>query len=111
MIIQNSPAAAVLATFDNKISAEIACALLSDASICADEPEAVKDGRWRVRVRSLQPKLAERAEVILRRARARDTMITIDEQRTAAGSRGFRTHDFVCHDSDMAPTFIQADMP
>jgi hypothetical protein len=40
------PLLVVSATFDDRVSAEIACALLSDASIRSDEPEAVGEAAW-----------------------------------------------------------------
>ena len=36
----------VLATFSDRVSAEIACALLSEASIHSGEPEPAEDGTW-----------------------------------------------------------------
>ena len=81
------PALSVLGVFDDPVSAEIACALLSEASIRSDEPEAAESRSWRVWVRSVKPDLAARAEVILRSARARATTITGDDEQTA-GSLG-----------------------
>jgi hypothetical protein len=77
------PQLAVSATFDDRVSAEIACALLSDASIRPDEPEALDDATWAVRVAILHPDLARRAEVILRSAGAR-AAVMIGGRQTAA---------------------------
>jgi hypothetical protein len=76
------PLLVVSATFDDRVSAEIACALLSDASIRSDEPEAVGEAAWGVRVGALHPDLARRAEVILRRAGGR-VPIVADGRQTA----------------------------
>ena len=75
---QDVPPVTVLATFDDRVSAEIACALLSEASIHSGEPEPAEDGTWLVSVRGVHPDLAGRAEVILRSARARETTIASD---------------------------------
>ena len=77
------PLLAVSATFDDRVSAEIACALLSDASIRSDEPEAVDEATWGVRVGVLHPEVARRAEVILRSAGAR-APVMIGGRQTAA---------------------------
>lgn len=59
----------VEATFHDGVVAEIASALLSDASLPADEPQAV-GRKWLVRVSGLTPTIAGRAEAILRTAGA-----------------------------------------
>ena len=82
---QDLPPVTVLATFNDRVSAEIACALLSEASIHSGEPEPAEDGTWLVSVRGVHPELAGRAEVILRSARARETTIASDAQQTAHG--------------------------
>ena len=73
------PQLAVSATFDDRVSAEIACALLSEASIESDEPEAVDGSGWGIRVEVTHPDLAKRAEVILRSAGARSP-IAVDRR-------------------------------
>jgi hypothetical protein len=78
------PGFAVLAFFENRTAAEIACALLADASIRSDEPEAAGDGGWCVGLRGAGPEVSERAEVILRRAGARSTCVAIRERQQAA---------------------------
>jgi hypothetical protein len=78
------PALVVLAIFGDRIAAEIACALLADASIRSDEPEAAADGTWSIELRGVSPDLSARAEVILRSARARETRIVADERQKAA---------------------------
>ena len=75
----------VVATFDDWVSAEIACALLSEASIHSGEPERAEDGTFLVSVRGVHPDLAGRAVVVLRSARARKTIIASDEQQTVHG--------------------------
>jgi hypothetical protein len=60
---QDLPPLVVLATFNDQISAEIACALLSEASIHSGESEPVEDGTWRVSVRGVHPDLAGRAQL------------------------------------------------
>jgi len=82
----NLPALAVLATFADKTAAEIACALLTEASISPDEPEEIEGSGWSVAVRSLQHKQAERAEVIVRSAGAHHTRTTTDDCERAAWS-------------------------
>ena len=71
----------VRATFENCFEAEIACALLSDASLQPEEPEAEGLRTWVVRVPGLSPTLARRAEAILRSACACDTRIVRNERR------------------------------
>ena len=83
---QDVPPVTVLATFDDRVSAEIACALLSEASIHSGEPEPAEDGTWLVSVRGVHPDLAARTEVILRSARAREITIASHEEQTAHGS-------------------------
>lgn len=56
--------------FDDHAAAEIACALLADASLDPDLPVDAQ-GEWLVRVPDLKQNVAGRAEVILRRAQAR----------------------------------------
>jgi hypothetical protein len=73
------PALAVVASFDDRVAAEIACALLADASIHPDEPEAETNGTWSVGLRGTREHLA-RAEVILRSARARDTRTVVTRE-------------------------------
>ena len=80
---QDSSPVTVLATFSDRVSAEIACALLSEASIHSGEPEPAEDSIWRVSVRGVHPDLARRAQVILRSARARETTIARDAQQTS----------------------------
>jgi hypothetical protein len=80
---QDLPTVTVLAIFNDQVSAEIACALLSEASIHSDEPQATDDGSWLVSVRSVHPNFADRAEVILRSARARETTIARNGRQTA----------------------------
>ena len=70
---QDSSPVTVLATFSDRVSAEIACALLSETSIHSGEPEPAEDGTWLVSVHGLHPEIAGRAEVVLRSARARET--------------------------------------
>ena len=70
----------VQATFQDFVDAEIACALLSDASLQAGEPEAVGLKRWLVQVGGITPALARRAEAVLRSARASETRIVVIEQ-------------------------------
>jgi hypothetical protein len=77
---QDMPPVTVLATFNDQEGAEIACALLVDASIQSGEPEITEDGSWLVSVRNVRPDVAGRAEVILRSARARETMMIPDRQ-------------------------------
>ena len=86
---QDVPPVTVLATFDDRVSAEIACALLSEASINSGEPEPAEDGTWLVNVRGVHPDLAGRAEV--RSARARETTIASDEEQTLYGCPEHRT--------------------
>ena len=78
---QDLPPVTVLATFSDRVSAEIACALLSEASIQSGEPEPAEEGTWLVSVRGVHPELAGRAEVILRSARARETTIASGSNR------------------------------
>jgi hypothetical protein len=59
----------VEATFHDHVAAEIASALLTDASLLADEPHAIGI-KWRVQVSGLTPTMARRAEAILRTAGA-----------------------------------------
>ena len=82
---QDLPPLTVLATFNDRVSAEIACALLSEASIHSGEPEPAEDGTWLGSVRGVHPDLAGRTEVILRSARAREITIASDEQQTVYG--------------------------
>jgi hypothetical protein len=82
-VIRDLAARNVLASFDNRIAAEIACALLADASLRSDEPEAARDGSWRIALRDVSPDLSARAEVILRSARARETLVVPDEPQRA----------------------------
>ena len=56
---QDLPPVTVLATFNDWVSAEIACALLSEASIHSGEPEPAEDGTCLVSVRGVHPDLAE----------------------------------------------------
>ena len=70
----------VRATFENCFEAEIACALLSDASLQPEEPEAEGLRTWVVRVPGLTPTLARRAEAILRSACACDMRIVRNER-------------------------------
>ena len=81
---QDLPPVTVLATFNDRVSAEIACALLSEASIHSGEPEPAQDGTWLASVR-VHPDLAARTEVILRSARAREITIASHEKQTAHG--------------------------
>lgn len=78
------PSLSVLACFGDRIAAEIACALLADASIRCDEPTAAVDGGWRIELRGLAPVLSARAEVILRRAGAMGTEVMVEERQSAA---------------------------
>jgi hypothetical protein len=80
----DAPAYAVRASFDDRIAAEIACALLGDASIRSDEPEAATDGTWSVELRGVTSDLSARAQVILRSARARDTRVVVEERHPVA---------------------------
>ena len=82
---QDLPPVTVLATFNDRVSAEIACALLSEASLHSGEPEPADDGTWVASVRGVHPDLAGRAEVILRSARARDITTASDEEQTLYG--------------------------
>jgi len=82
---EDVPPLAVVASFDDRIAAEIACALLADASIHPDEPEADTNGSWSVELRGVTPDLSARAEVILRSARARDTRIVVTGAKPKAG--------------------------
>ena len=82
---QDSSPVTVLATFSDRVSAEIACALLSDASIHSGGPEPAQDGTWLASVRGVHPDLACRTEVILRSAGAREITIASHEKQTAHG--------------------------
>lgn len=73
----------VFATFEDRTAAEIACALLTDASIHADEPEGA-DGRWTVTLRGMTADVSARSEVILRSARARTVEVMMHEPQRAA---------------------------
>jgi len=79
MIHRDTQTLAVQATFKDCIAAEIACAILSEASLDADEPEATGLRSWLVRVRGLTPSLARRAEAVLRRAGATDAKVISNE--------------------------------
>jgi hypothetical protein len=104
---QALPPVTVLATFNDRISAEIGCALLSEASIHSGEPEPAEDGTWRVSVRRLHPELAGRAEVILRSARARETTIASDAQQTVYGCGEHRTLVHLRDQDDVPPAVVQ----
>ena len=80
---QHLPPVTVLATFTDRVSAEIACALLSEASIHSGGAERAPDGTWRASVRGVDPDLAARTKVILKSARAREITIASAEQQTA----------------------------
>ena len=99
---QNLPPVTVLATFNDRVSAEIACALLSEASIHSGEPEPVQDGTWLASVRGVHPDLAGRTEVILKSARAREIMIASHETQTAHGCE----HTVLLHDQDNVPPAV-----
>jgi hypothetical protein len=88
---QDLPPLTVLATFNDRVSAEIACALLSEASIHSGEPERAEDGTFLVSVRGVHPDLAGRAAVVLRSARARKTIIASDEQQAVYGCGEHKT--------------------
>jgi hypothetical protein len=75
MMCYNGSGVTVQATFDDFIAAEIACALLFDASLRPEEPEAVGLRGWLVQVRGLTPTLAHRAKVVLQSAQASETLI------------------------------------
>lgn len=81
------PGVTVLATFDDLTAAEIACGLLADGSLTPDAPELAGVGRWRVQLRGLTPDLANRASVVLKRARASETL-TVGEAAAAARAPG-----------------------
>jgi len=72
---QDLPPLTVLATFNDRVSAEIACALLSDASIHSGEPEPAAAGTWLVSVRGVHPDLADRTEVVLKSAGVREVKV------------------------------------
>jgi hypothetical protein len=55
MMYRNGPGVTVLATFDDLIAAEVACALLSDGSLRPEEPEAIGLRHWLVQVCGLTP--------------------------------------------------------
>ena len=78
------PAFIVRASFEDRNAAEIACALLADASLCPNEPEAATKGTWSVELRGAALDLSLRAEVILRCAGARSTSVVLDERAKAA---------------------------
>ncbi len=96
----------MLATFDDRISAEIACALLSEGSIHPDEPEAADNGTWLVCVRRVDPDLAGRARVILNSAGARGTTIAGSDQRTAYVFSEPQAPDGIGHQDDMLSTVV-----
>ncbi|HET9068698.1 MAG TPA: hypothetical protein VFN28_08630, partial [Amaricoccus sp.] len=75
------PALDVVASFEDRTAAEIACALLADASIRPGGPTAAGDGTWCVELRGVSRDLSARAEVILRCARARETRVVREERR------------------------------
>jgi len=75
MMSHDASGVTVLATFDDFIAAEIACALLSEGSLRPEEPEAIGLRSWLVQVRGLTPTLAHRAEVVLQSARPSETRI------------------------------------
>ena len=104
---QDLPPVTVLATFNDRVSAEIACALLSDASIHSDEPEPADDGSWLVIVRGVHPDLAGRAEVILRSARAREIMVARDARQTAYRCCEHRTKIHVRDQDNVPPAVVQ----
>jgi hypothetical protein len=97
----------VLATFNDRISAEVACALLSEASIHSGEPEPAEDGTWRVSVRRVHPELAGRAEVILRSARARETTIASGEQQAAYRCGEHQTTVHLRDQDNVPPAVVQ----
>ena len=104
---QDLPPVTVLATFSDRVSAEIACALLSEASIHSGEPEPAEDGTWLVSVRRVHPELAGRAEVILRSARARETTIASDAQQTVYGCGEHRTTVHLRDQDNVPPAVVQ----
>jgi hypothetical protein len=97
----------VLATFNDRVSAEIACALLAEASIHSDEPEAAEDGSWLVSVRRVHPDLAGRAKVILKSARARETTIASNERQTTYVFSESRNTVDVSDQGNVPPTVLQ----
>ena len=101
---QDLPPVTVLATFNDRVSAEIACALLSEASIHSGEPEPAQDGTWLASVRGVHPDLAGRTEVILRSARAREITIASHEQQTAHGCE--QTTTVHLRDQDNVPPAV-----
>ena len=104
---QDLPPVTVLATFNDRVSAEIACALLSEASLHSGEPEPADDGTWVASVRGVHPDLAGRAEVILRSARARDITTASDEQQRVYGCRQDRPTAQLPDRDNVAPTVVQ----
>jgi hypothetical protein len=104
---QDLPTVTVLATFNDRVSAEIACALLSEASIHSGEPEPEEDGTWLVSVRRVYPDLAGRTKVILKSSQAREITIANDEQQTVYGCSGYRTTDHVRGQDNVPPAVVQ----
>jgi hypothetical protein len=104
---QDLPPVTVLATFNDRVSAEIACALLSEASLHSGEPEPADDGTWVASVRGVHPDLAGRAQVILRSARARDITTASDEQQIVYGCRQDRPTAQLPNRDNVAPTVVQ----
>ena len=104
---QDSSPVTVLATFSDRVSAEIACALLSEASIHSGEPEPAEDGTWLVSVRGVHPEIAGRAEVILRSARARETTIASGEQQAVYGCGEYKTTVHLRDQDSMPPAVVQ----
>jgi hypothetical protein len=104
---QDSSPVTVLATLSDRVSAEIACALLSEASIHSGEPEPAEDGTWLVSVRGVHPEIAGRAEVILRSARARETTIASDAQQTVYGRCEHRTTVHLRDQDNVPPALVQ----
>lgn len=76
MSYHQSSTVTVEAVFHDQAAAEIASALLGDASLPCDEPHPVGI-RWLVEVRKLTPIMARRAEAILRRAGAIETQMVV----------------------------------
>ena len=104
---QDLPPVTVLATFNDRVSAEIACALLSEASIHSGEPEPAEDGTCLVSVRGVHPDLADRAEVILRTARARETTISSDGQDAVCGCSQNRSSVHLRDQDNLPPVGVQ----
>ena len=104
---QDLPPVTVLATFNDWVSAEIACALLSEASIHSGSPSPRRTAPGLVSVRGVHPDLAGRAEVILRSARAREITIASDEQQTAYGCGEHRTIVHLRDQDNVPPAVVQ----